>query len=395
MGSIYKRGKTFWVKYYRNGKPYFESSRSDKESAAKRLLKIREGQITEGKFPGLKIEKVRFNELAQDLINDYKMNGKKSLRRVKLSVDHLNREFEGMRAVDITTDKINNYIVKRQIKGAANATINRELSALKRMFSIGAKMTPPKVMQMPHFARLEENNTRSGFFEHDEYLQLKDALPDYLKPIFIMGYYTGMRVNEIQSLTWRQVNIFARKVTLEASNTKNKESRTIFLDGELYDALYEQKRIRDDHYPQCPYVFIRDGQRIKSFRKAWETALRKCGYKPTFKCNECNEITELPDGMRKEEVNCHACGSSKLKKDDKIFHDLRRTGVRNMVRAGVPEKVAMAISGHKSRSVFERYNIINEADLKLASERVFTMHQKTEEKLENLETVTKRLQSTI
>ena len=112
---------------------------------------------------------------------------------------------------------------------------------------------------------------------------VRDALPDYLKPILTMGYYTGMRIAEILSLTWRQVNIFARKVTLDAGSTKNKESRILFLDGELYDTLFEQKKIRDENYPKCQFVFFRNGIKIKSFRKAWNTALKKCGYKPTFK----------------------------------------------------------------------------------------------------------------
>jgi len=213
MGSIYKRGKTYWIKYYRNGKPYRESVQSVKEADAKRLLKKREGEISAGKLPGIYFDKVRFDELAEDFLTDYRINQKKSLERAGHSLKHLRRAFEGVRVSDITTPRIQGYITDRMQwvcnechkdfdaqdncphcgsndirPGATNATIKRELAALKRMLNLGAQQTPPKVDRVPHIPMLKENNIRKGFFEHADFLALRDALPFYIKGFATFAY---------------------------------------------------------------------------------------------------------------------------------------------------------------------------------------------------------------
>jgi len=335
MGTLYKRGSVWWMQYYRHGKAYRESAGTTKESEAKRLLKVREGEISKGGLPGLFFDRVRFEDLAEDFLLDYRVSGKKTLDRAERVVRlYLGPFFSGMRVPDITTLVIQKYISARMNAGASNATINRELAALKRMMNLGARRTPPKVDRVPYIPTLREDNARKGFFEHGDFISLRDALPDHLKGFVTFGYRTGWRLGEIAGLQWNQVDRERGMVRLNPGETKNDQGRIIYLDPELREVLKGLWERRIETGSALPYVFLNaEGtDRVKRFYKAWKAACQKAGI-----------------GVR-------------------LFHDFRRTAVRNMIRAGVPERVCMMISGHKTRSVFDRYNVTSDADLQLAAE---------------------------
>jgi integrase len=351
MGTIYRRKskKVIWIKYYRNGKPYYESSHSRKEGVAKKLLQKREGEIAKGELPGIHFDKVRFDELAEDFLTDYRINGKRTVDKATCSVKYLREVFGGMRVTGITTAGIREYIDKRMKKGATNATINRELAALKRIFRLAYQCTPPKIGQIPFIPMLKESNTRKGFFEHHEFLALREVLPDYLKSLVTFAYYTGWRLGEIRGLTWDKVDLKQGIIRLDPGETKNEEARTIYLNEELMKTLHSNRRLG------CPYVFHRNGKPIGEFRKSWNTACIAAGLFQILRDVEGKPITD-----RK---------GREVKVPTRIFHDFRRTAIRNMIRSGVPERVAMLISGHKTRSVFDRYNIVSDRDLKEAAKK--------------------------
>jgi integrase len=175
---------------------------------------------------------------------------------------------------------------------------------------------------------LRESNARQGFFESEVFEKVRAELPDYLYGVATFAYYTGWRKAEIVGLRWRQVDLAHAEVRLDPGATKNGEGRALFLEGELREML---ERLWEKRAPGCEYVFARQGRSVGDFKKAWESACRRAGF----------------PGM--------------------LFHDLRRTAVRNMVRAGVPERVAMQITGHKTRAIFDHYHIVSEADLREAA----------------------------
>ncbi len=324
-----KGSSVLWIKYHRNGKPIRESARTTKVKEAEKFLRGRLAAISSGTFLGPKLEKVRISELAEDLIREYRINGRKSIddleARWKL---HLEPFFGALRAIEVTSQLVARYIDARQQEGAENATINRELAALKRMFNLARQSTPPKVNSVPYIAMLRENNIRTGFLEskqHDSLAAETGKVGLWLRTMFETGYTYGWRHEELLALRARQVNLVAGTIWLEPGTTKNAEGREVSMTLPVRALLTQcvHGKDQDDH------VFTReDGKPVRDFRGAWASA-------------------------------CEAANVPGL-----LFHDLRRTAARNLRRAGVAEGVIMKIGGWKTRSVFERYAIVSQSDIR-------------------------------
>jgi integrase len=345
-GQVIQRGKNVWLVRVFLGRDATSGKRQYHNHTIHGVKKDAQAYLanalsdqSKGAFTGGARTKIA--ELLDDLLLDYKTNGKDHEWAERVVRVHLRAQFGSIRAAKLETTQILQYIDGRQKVGDENSTINRALALLKRSFHLGKQCTPAKVTVIPYIPMLQEKNVRKGFFEHEDYLKMRDELSADVRPVLTFAYYTGCRRGEILSLQWRQVDLCERMVRLDPDTTKNDEPRVIPIDGELYETMAMQRTLRDAEFPSSPWVFSRNGDRIIDIRGAWDAASEKVGLWD-------------PDA----------------KKATKLFHDLRRSGVRNLIRAGVPEKTAMAISGHKTRSVFDRYNIVNESDLKTAARRL-------------------------
>lgn len=193
MGSLYLRGDVWWVKYYKGGRPIRESTefRSGQEKPARGFLKRREGDVASGRPVSPKAGKVRVEELLDDLVIDYRTNGRRSLEGVERIVKRLKAALGHRRAQDLTAAEVREYIARRQEEEAENATINRDLAALKRALNLGIK--DEKILRRPYVPMLAEHNVRTGFLGEIEYLALREALPAPLNHVLAFAYAYGWK----------------------------------------------------------------------------------------------------------------------------------------------------------------------------------------------------------
>jgi integrase len=360
MGYVYRHGKTWWAQYFVDGRRIRESTglsaRTTPKKTAQEFLKRREGLAAEGRPTPPRFDRMRYDELAAaDLRRHYRTSGARNLEEAEKRLRPLDAAFRGRRAASIGSEDLTAYVERRQAAGRANATINRELAMLRHVFRFAYDADPPKVARVPVIRLLKESAPRAGFFEAEQYAAVRRRLRHDLQLACDLAYHYGWRMrDEILPLQWRQVDLTEATLRLDVGQTKGEEGRLVYLTPVLHAALLAQReRIRALERTArrvIPFVFAHatdgalnptTGQRryvvgdpIRDFRRAWLTACKRAG---------------LAGRLR---------------------HDFRRTAAPNLINDGTPEKVAMQVLGHRTRSIFDRYHIVAPEDLRAATARM-------------------------
>jgi integrase len=239
MGSLYRPklkgggcSRIWWAKYYANGRPIRESTGAEKETEARRFLREREGRVATGAPILPRADRIRYEEVAEDLRVYYRTTGKRDLAEAEFRLKHLDSFFERTRAVSITPDRITRYVDARQQAGAANGTINRELATLSRMLRWAHRNG--KLLWLPVIEKLTEADPRSGFFEDDQYVAVRRHLPPDLEVAAALAHAYGWRTqSEILTRERRHLDLEAGTLRIDPGETKNGDGRVIYLTPEL------------------------------------------------------------------------------------------------------------------------------------------------------------------
>jgi integrase len=358
-GGLILRGRIWWCQYYQDGRQIRVSTKTHVRSEALAFLRRAMDSRDKGEVPATDVKKLRYADLRQSLIDSYVALGNKSLKERADGTETIaglaaldefcgfkqgpNGEGKitvtdrGVTATQLTTDFARRFVKERKADGVGNAAINRSLAALRRMLKLAKR--EKKIHDVPFIEFLREPSARKGFLELDKFNELIGLLPTHLRPLVTFLYYDGVRIGEALQVEWSQVNLDARTIRLEEEQTKTDEARTLPLPSVLVNMLNEVT-------PKSGRVF--DGTNL---RKEWVTACAAA---------QLGTLTEV-EGRPYDPLYSGL-----------TLHDLRRSAVRNLVNAGVPERVAMKITGHKTRSVFDRYHIVSTEDVTDAMQAVET-----------------------
>jgi len=332
----------YWIQYRLPGgkqrKEYVGTSiEQARDAQGKRRAQKREGKIFDIKLDS----KLTFQELTDWYLSLEKVKELASYRVLTVYLKKFNAHFGSMIVSKAMPIDIENHQIRRKKEGNQDASIDREIGAVRTMVfkAFDNNMIGGDTLRVFKSIKkmLRRNaNARDRILTPDEYQRLMGNAPCYLKDVIAMGYYTGMRKSEILNLTWNKVDLKKRVIRLEAQDTKDKEPRLIPICDELYERLKAiPKALHDSH------VFLYQGNRLMDIKRAF--------------INTC-EKAEILYG--------------RTKKGGLSFHDLRHTFNTNMRKAGVPESVIMKVTGHSTREMFDRYDSVDVEDARQAIKKM-------------------------
>lgn len=311
----------------------------DQEAAYSELLRAA-GERVSGQIQDTAPERVTFGQLFDLVIADYVRMKKASLPQAKRRMaKHLLPIFGDMKVINLRKADVESFTSRSLKKGLSAATVNRCLSLLRRALQVGADHDPSLVIRrIPKwFVKLDEDNTRTGLISEEMYDALMPHMAPHVQTAFCIGWHLGMRLSEILSLKWEQVDFKTGIIRLKRSQTKAKKPRTAPIYWKMRPVLDMARSAAD---PICPYVVQDDGKRVYSIKTAWYGAFKRAGL--------------LVDTGR-----LRKSGESLLK-PQALFHDLRRTAATNMDKHNVSQVRIMEIVGWDTPAMFDRYRIGNE-----------------------------------
>jgi len=346
------KGSRFWhIYYYCNGRQIRESSKSESKAAAERLLHRRFSEMGIAFRHAANPPKAKYEDIRQLLLEEYRRQRHRSLTVAEDGTEtvsglkRLDAFFAGRRVASITTDVLRTFVRegKWNDKGrkfpVSNVTMNRNLALLRRMMNLARR--EGKIHFVPYFPVLAEKPRRKGFFKREEFEKLRKELPERLRPLITFLYLTGCRLGEAKAFRVSEVDFQALEIRPEGARTTD-SPRVVPLDG--LEQFVEELRLRQDSSEDSlhDHVFC-----ATNLPKAWRRACIRLGL---------GRIESLPHGRE-------------VYRGFLVQH-LRRSAVRNMIEAGVEEKVAMEISGYKQRETFDPYNVFNASKVHEAIKKV-------------------------
>jgi integrase len=339
-GSLRLRGSIWWLRFFHNGRLVEESSKTSDEKQAKNLLRERLKDADTERHEPPQARRVRFEDLCDLIRRDYAR--KRNRSRIEQRLAHPLSVFAGRRALDITSEAIEQMIDARIAAGASIATANRDAAAVRRMFRLVVKKKILPKGSVPDIElRPEEDNARQDFLEAadlDAFLAALREREPVVADVTEAAFYTCLRRANVLGLTWPMLqlevewgSVVGGELRLPGTATKNKKPLALPLTGHLLALIARRWEAR---IPAWAYVFHRDGRPVVMFRSAWRAAGK-------------------------------AIGQPDLK-----FHGLRRSGARALRRLGVDEQTIMALGGWKTHSMFDRYAIVDSRDFDEAQQKL-------------------------